>query len=420
MHALDSGSASSSLRDALARASESENALRVLQQRVSELEAMASSSGVAASTDTDAESAPTGFENSALLERLSSREAEVEALKKCISEAALKEQQLQQQLADSRLAAAESQSALRTRDSDIQSGTFYSPSKDVVILNQQLAESAALISQLQTAQASWDHQVRNLELQAAAIQDKENLILQLRSELKFAEESNRRLQQKNEESLELVASQASQMKILHGRIKAAESIPNPAENRASDYAALLKEKDALGRTVSSLSSELLKIKEQYLQAISKERLNSLGHVAILEQKMQQHKAAAPQSLVESDSSKEVSWSKRFEQQEARVQDLQTALVESSAARKKLESANSSLNRKLKETQDAFKNLVIYCHELETASLFDSAALENEALKLKVSSLWCFFEFLLVSHIHRAFPGLNFIRLKRCRLRFCVS
>jgi hypothetical protein len=47
-----------------------------------------------------------------------------------------------------------------------------------------------------------------------------------------------------------------------------------------------------------------------------------------------------------------------------------------------------LTRKLKETQDAFKNLVIYCHDLEAASVADSkgtsTVLENDALKTKVS------------------------------------
>ncbi len=75
--------------------------------------------------------------------------------------------------------------------------------------------------------------------------------------------------------------------------------------------------------------------------------------------------------------------KRFEQQEARIQDLKTALIESIAARNKLESTNSNLNRKLKETQDAFKNVVVYCHDLELAGISDSAVFENEALKLKV-------------------------------------
>jgi len=84
----------------------------------------------------------------------------------------------------------------------------------------------------------------------------------------------------------------------------------------------LRERDALSKKVSSLSSELLKIKEQYIQAISKERLNSLGHVAILEQKLQQHRTVIPQRpAVEGDSAKEELYLKRFELQEARIQDL---------------------------------------------------------------------------------------------------
>ena len=142
------------------------------------------------------------------------------------------------------------------------------------------------------------------------------------------------------------------------------------------------------KKVSSLSSELLKIKEQYIQAISKERLNSLGHVAILEQKLQQHRTVIPQRpAVEGDSAKEELYLKRFELQEARIQDLKTALIESSAVHNKLESSNVNLNRKLKETQDAFKNLVVYCHDLELAGISDSVILENEALKLKVNEYY---------------------------------
>jgi hypothetical protein len=76
------------------------------------------------------------------------------------------------------------------------------------------------------------------------------------------------------------------------------------------------------KKVSSLSSELLKIKEQYIHAISKERLNSLGHVAVLEQKLQQLRTVIPlRPVVEGDSAKEELYLKRFELQEAVWKDI---------------------------------------------------------------------------------------------------
>jgi hypothetical protein len=182
--------------------------------------------------------------------------------------------------------------------------------------------------------------------------------------------------------------------MLQSRLRAAEDKLLPLETRSPEYLALSKEKDALSKKVSSLSNELLKIKEQYLQAISKERLSSLGHVAILEQKLEHSKAMVLQPRIgEGSAAKETKdlkqiYQVQLEQQEARIQELQAASTESSAARIKLESSNHVLNRKLKETQDAFKNLVVYCHDLETVGVADcdSVILENEALKLKVKSL----------------------------------
>jgi hypothetical protein len=294
-----------------------------------------------------------------------------------------------QQLSVSEHAAAESRGALAAREAEMQSIRQQSLVKDENVPSEQSARFAALgtqISQLQAALALRDEELERVRLRS----NEGKSLLQLESEIRFAEQSNLRLQQKNEESLELLSTQSSQISMLQSRLKAAEDKQLLISIRSPEFLALSKEKDALSAKVSSLSNELLKLKEQYLQAISKEHMFSMGQVAILEQKLHQSKMNAQQPrVVEGDASKESKGIKQMrdaqlEQQEARIQDLKTALIESSAAHGKLASTNTILARKLKETQSAFKNLVVYCHDLEAAGVVESTVLENEALKLKVT------------------------------------
>jgi chromosome segregation ATPase len=376
-------------QDASSHASETEDELRVLKQRFSDLQAVVSAS------KTRSDAAALGFDTSVLLEKLSARDAEVEALKQRMSECAVKEQQLLQQLAASKDAAAESQNAMAARQILAHSSLQSDDAKKEKRFPEDFDRIASLeshIVKLQASLASRQVEIESLKLNSMKTsQDSAKSIHLLESQLRFAEESNLRLQQKNEESNELLSSKSSQISTLQSRLKAAEDKVLPFDARSPEYLALSKEKDALNKKVSSLSNELLKMKEQYLKAISKERLSSLGHVAILEQKLEQNKTKVQQSRNGEENSyneakdMKASSQAQLDQREARIQDLQIALTESSTARSKLESANDYLNHKLKETQDSFKNLVVYCHDLETASISDSVILENEALKLKVSN-----------------------------------
>jgi chromosome segregation ATPase len=191
-----------------------------------------------------------GLDSSALLEKLSSRDAEVESLKQRMSEAVLKEQQLLQQLSVTQLAADESQSTVRARDAEIHSLKSQSTTKEDTNLEHQYVATAALethISQLQATMASREQELESLRLKLSSLQDTASSVLLLRSELKFAEESNLRMQQKNEESLELLSNQSSQMHMLQIRLKAAEENVHSIENRSSEYVALSKERDALSK-----------------------------------------------------------------------------------------------------------------------------------------------------------------------------
>jgi chromosome segregation ATPase len=397
---LEAGSTSSA-QDALFRASESENELRILQQRFADLQAAVSNAG-AATSKSELDSAVLGHDTSALLEKLSARDAEVEALKQRMSEVTMKEQQLLQQLSASQRAAAESQNAIAAREVGVHHSMLSGVAKEETLREVHFDRISSLESEVVELQASVAS--REIELESLknhlnrSLQDSAKSIHRLEADLRFAEESNLRLQQKNEESVELLSSKSSQIFTLQSRLKAAEDKLLPIEARSPEYLALSKEKDALSKKVSSLSSELLKIKEQYLQAISKERLSSLGHVAILEQKLEQSKTMVQQPRVDDGNpykeAKDMKQSSQaqLDQLEARIQYLQTALTESSAVRSKLESTTHTLNSKLKETQDSFKNLVVYCHDLETAAVSDSLILENEALKLKVTYLYNSFLF----------------------------
>jgi len=197
------------------------------------------------STNLHSDSALLGFDSSALLEKLSSRDAEVESLKQRMSEAVLKEQQLLQQLSATQLAAAESQSTVRARDAEIQFLKSQSTTKEDINLEHQSVATAALethISQLQATVASREQELESLRLKLSSLQDTASSVLLLRSELKFAEESNLRMQQKNEESLELLSNQSSQMHMLQIRLKAAEENGHSIDNRSSEYLALSKGK----------------------------------------------------------------------------------------------------------------------------------------------------------------------------------
>jgi hypothetical protein len=304
----------------------------------------------------------------------------------------VKEQQLLQQLSASQQAAAESQSALVAREAEMQ------------FIRQQLLtkaegdrnEISALesnISLLHAAVASRDKELQSLKLQPIhSSNDGAKTVTQLEKDLKFAEDSNERLLQKHQESLELLAMKSSQISVLSSRLKLAEEKLLPIEARSPEYLALFKEKDALSKKASLLQNELLKIKEQYLQAISKERLSSLGHISILEQKIQQSKGMGqlPRTM-DGDTSKEIkdlkqSHEAQLLEKEARIKELTTALTESKALHSKLESANTLLNRKLKETREMSKHLVADSHDLEMGSISEAAIRENETLKLKVTTI----------------------------------
>jgi chromosome segregation ATPase len=388
---LESGSAGS-LQDALSRATESENELRSLKQRFAELQATTTNTGVVTSTNSHSDSVHFDAEVSALREKLSARDADVEALKQRVSEVVVKEQQLLQQLSASQQAAAESQSALVAREAEMQ------------FIRQQLLTKAegdrneitaleSNISLLHAAVASRDKELQSLKLQPIhSSNDGAKTVTQLEKDLKFAEDSNERLLQKHQESLELLAMKSSQISVLSSRLKLAEEKLLPIEARSPEYLALFKEKDALSKKASLLQNELLKIKEQYLQAISKERLSSLGHIPILEQKIQQSKGMGqlPRTM-DGDTSKEIkdlkqSHEAQLLEKEARIKELTTALIESKALHSKLESANTLLNRKLKETREISKHLVADSHDLEMGSISEAAIRENETLKLKVTTI----------------------------------
>jgi len=315
-------------------------------------------------------------------------------LKQRVSEVAVKEEQLQQQLSASQQAAAESRSALVAREAEMQSIQQQLLSKAEKDRNEQCDRILAHelnVALLQAAVASRDRELESLKLQPIfGLDDATKMAQQLEKDLKFAEASNERLRQKNEESRELLETKSSQISVLSSRLKAAEDKLLPIEARSPEYLALSKEKDALSKKVSALQSELLKIKEQYLQAISKERLSSLGHISILEQKIQQSKGVVQQPrTVDGDTSKEIKDLKQSHEaqllgKEARVKELTIALMESKTACSKLESANTALNRRLKETQELSKHLVADGHDLEMAAFSEVAIRENETLKLKVT------------------------------------